>query len=158
MSQPMTPAALEFFIALRNIRKRAAQEVYRELSSGEFCALFVMRSLQQDDADRSIRVASLVEKSHATPQAVSKMLRTLETKGYIVRHVDPSDRRSTRVTITQKGSELLHDAQISMSAFAARVMEKMGDEDSAEFIRLTNKCAALMEETVQEFYEKEAVS
>ena len=40
-----------------------------------------------------------------TAPAVSKMLRSMEEKGYVERRVDEKDRRNTRVSITPDGKE-----------------------------------------------------
>lgn len=57
--------------------------------------------------EKDVRATTLAERLGISKQAVGKLLADLEAKGYIVRIVDPLDKRSNQVQFTKKGNELL---------------------------------------------------
>ena len=97
-----------------------------------------------------IRISELGKRLKLSPQAVSKTLRALERKDFARRHTDPNDRRSTLVQITEKGESLLWEARKAITEFSRRVTQRMGEEDMAEFLRLSQKCSDLMDEVAEE--------
>ena len=141
---------LAFLLCLRKIQKNHFPYVHRSpLSTAEFYALFAILRLQeaQDSAGPEIRVSSLIETLNLSPQAVSKTLRLLEQKGYCKRITDHNNRRNTLVLITEQGTTLVNRTR-------SEVTKRMGDENMAEFIRLSNQCSAIMQEVEQAFYQE----
>lgn len=55
--------------------------------------------------DGKITISELAAKAGVLPSAISRTLRGLEEKGYIVRNVNQKDRRNTYVELTAKGEE-----------------------------------------------------
>lgn len=148
---------LAFLLCLRKIQKNHFPYVHRSsLSTAEFYALFAILRLQeaQDSAGPEIRVSSLIETLNLSPQAVSKTLRLLEQKGYCKRITDPNNRRNTLVLITEQGTTLVNRTKSEIARFVEEVTKRMGDENMAEFIRLSNQCSAIMQEVEQAFYQE----
>ena len=148
---------LAFLLCLRKIQKNHFPYVHRStLSTAEFYALFAILRLQeaQDSAEPEIRVSSLIETLNLSPQAVSKTLRLLEQKGYCKRITDPNNRRNTLVLITEQGTTLVNRTKSEIARFVEEVTKRMGDENMAEFIRLSNQCSAIMQEVEQAFYQE----
>ncbi len=143
---------MAFLICLRKLRRSNVSTMYDSLSTAEFFTLVAARALKYEQSD--VRVSALAERLDSSPQAISKMLRNLEVKGYIRRETDPSNRRNTFVRITEEGDTLLQEAQSSIHQFAQLVTEKMGEEDMACFIRLGEKCSQVMHEAADELYGK----
>jgi DNA-binding MarR family transcriptional regulator len=140
---------IAFLVCLRRLRRSRFSEIYRSLSDAEFFTLMAIRTLEEEQQS-SVRIASLAERLNTSSPAISKMLRTLEQKSYCKRITDPSNRRSTFVVITEEGDALLREARQNIGVFAKRVSEKMGEDDLAEFIRLSQKCYDAMNEAVAE--------
>lgn len=154
MSNEQKELAMAFLDCMRTIRKNNMSDVYQTLTSAEFFALFSILKLQKQKG--SPRVSDLVEDLNASPQFISKTLRTLETKGYCQRVTDPTNRRSTLVLLTEEGSALLEKAQDRIFRFAQEVTERMGKEDMEQFIRLNHKCFSIMQDIAsQSMKEKE---
>ena len=148
---------LAFLLCLRKIQNNHFPYVHRSpLSTAEFYALFAILRLQeaQDSAGPEIRVSSLIETLNLSPQAVSKTLRLLEQKGYCKRITDPNNRRNTLVLITEQGTTLVNRTKSEIARFVEEVTKRMGDENMAEFIRLSNQCSAIMQEVEQAFYQE----
>jgi len=72
---------------------------------------------------------------------MTKLVRTLEQRGLIERHVPPSDRRSVRLQVTDKGREQIDRAQEKMVRSDRLALAMLNDEEHAELIRLTRKIA-----------------
>ena len=63
---------------------------------------FVLSSLSMADG-RQRRMSDLATQSNASPSRVSNVVNKLERRGWVTRHTDEHDRRSTVATLTQTG-------------------------------------------------------
>lgn len=79
------------------------------------------------------------------PPAVSRVLRTLESKGYIERRVDTGDRRNVLITVTGEGREAVRESIGALDGFFTRVTERMGEENSRALITLLDQAMEIME-------------
>lgn len=87
----------------------------------------------------AISVGELSKKIHATKPAVSKMLNSLEEKGYIERITNQSDRRKVFITLTDNGKTIIDNASRMMYDFMESTMKKMGEEDAQALLDLMIK-------------------
>ena len=85
-----------------------------------------------------------------TKPATSKMLNMLEEKGYVERTSNKSDRRVVYVQVTEEGKEFLKEQNRNFEKFTCRVIEKMGEEDTDNLIRLFDKLYHVIEEIQSE--------
>ena len=99
--------------------------------------MFSLRSLIEEEKTDAIPVSHLLEKNNTSPQAMSKMLKTLETKGYVERHTSPANRRNTLVTITEQGQMLLKVTEENATNFVAELTEKIGVDKMKAYIELS---------------------
>ena len=141
---------------LRQLRRTAQHsEAYKTLSNGEFFTLYTLSELEKDAAVHGhVRVSDLAKKMDLSMQAISKMLRSLEGKGYIERVTDPHDRRNTFIVTTAEGTALLESSRQSYARFSREVIDRMGAEDMETFIQLSQRCIQIIEDVTAEFYEK----
>ena len=65
---------------------------------------FVLSSLSMADG-RQRRMSDLATQSNASPSRVSNVVSRLESQGWVSRHTDVNDRRSTVATLTEAGWE-----------------------------------------------------
>ena len=75
-------------------------------------------------SEGGVRQKDLLEKVHIGAPAMSELVNKLEDDGYVVRSVDPNDRRATLLTLTEKGAARAAEvederAERFKSAFAA---------------------------------------
>ena len=103
----------------------------------EFQTMFSLRSLIEEEKTDAIPVSHLLKKNNTSPQAMSKMLKTLETKGYVERHTSPANRRNTLVTITEQGQMLLKATEENATNFVAELTEKIGVDKMKAYIELS---------------------
>lgn len=95
---------------------------------------------------RGIAVAEAAKLLEVSVPAVSRTLRTIESKGYVERRADDHDRRSVRICVTESGTELLYRV-IRMSVEALdEILSGFTDEEIRTMISLQSKFAAGIKE------------
>ena len=78
------------------------------------------------------------------------MLNALEENGYIERCSNKNDRRVVYVRVTDEGKEYLEEEIKKFNNFICKVIEKMGEEDTDNLIRLLGKLYDVIEEMQSE--------
>lgn len=66
------------------------------------------------------RITTLAQRSRVTKQAVGKLVRGLEERGYVQRAPDPDDGRAFKVVLTRRGRALLEAALEEITAIEAQ--------------------------------------
>lgn len=74
----------------------------------------------------AVRVTELAERAQVTQQAMGKMLKELERKGYITRNIDSGDKRAKEITLTERGVQLAEDSLQVVEQVRALYAEKIG--------------------------------
>lgn len=100
------------------------------ISHGEFG---LMNIIKDNGSPDGITVSQIAAELEVTPPAVSRTLKSLDEKGFIERRVNMLNRRSTIVILTEKGEEILDNAQKNMLSLISFIKEKMGTERVNEF-------------------------
>ena len=88
---------------------------------------------------QGVRVSDIVRCRKIPAPAVSRSLRTLEQKGYIIRSVDRQDRRNTYVELTEAGTKVFKETEAIMNDFADAVFGQMGDENMKKLNAILRK-------------------
>ena len=78
--------------------------------------------------------------------AVSQMLGVLEGRGLITRETDPENRRTIIVKLTDDGSAMIERFEKRFDSYIGMLIERFGEEDTREIIRLIYKFAGIVEE------------
>lgn len=131
--------------AARRMQRVNLGMLLRGVTQGEYFALEMIRKASPADG-KGIHVSSLAKKLTIASSAVSRMLHTLEEKKLVTREVDRSDRRNTRVRLTEEGERMRLEAAGRLNEFSVRAISRMGEEDTARLIELWNKMAGIMAE------------
>lgn len=77
---------------------------------------------------------------------MAKILKNMEKRGLIEKKQSTSDARKTIVTLTKKGRDLILKYQDIFINSALVIIEKVGEEDLKEFIRISNKIKQAVKE------------
>lgn len=85
-----------------------------------------------------LNVSELATQLNISVPAVSKMIRRLEEKGYIVRIPGTSDRRMISLGLTEYGQELIETTIRHMSSMTMEIVQQLGEEDSRTLMHLLN--------------------
>ena len=132
-----TPAELRrrlFDAAARTRKQRQEPPAPEGITSAEMYTIMAVSRLEGEG--RSVRSGDIAKCGHATPSAVSQILKSLEEKGLITRQRDKGDSRAVTVHLTKGvlaylGSE---DAE-----HFVRIMERLADFPASEVVRAQQK-------------------
>lgn len=80
---------------------------------------------------------------------VAKILNKLEKKGFIIRLQNPDNKRENIISLTQRGTDILHHMSVALKEWNEILYEGMSKEDIACVERLTEK----MKENVANYLE-----
>lgn len=75
----------------------------------------------------------------------------MEEKGLCVRRIDPKDRRSSYVSLTEAGQERRDQGHCIMEVFAQRVVERMGEGRFRELIEQWERFGDVLETEIAAF-------
>lgn len=116
----------------------------RNMSNREFMLLKTIKYLKSSEStkeysSKGVKASDLSKFLSVTKPAVSKLINILEEKGFVNRIADKSDRRVVYINITKEGEQILAEETKMFKEFTQRIVEKMGEEDTDEMIRLFKK-------------------
>lgn len=120
-------------------------EMNNRLPKGE--AMLLHHICVSEENDVSIPVSALPECTHMHPAGISRLMRSMEDDGLIIRNVDSKDRRNMLVKATAKGHKIDREIGESIHAFWEDVFSRIPDKDVKELIRIMNQVADSMEQT-----------
>ena len=145
--QQLSPSA--FLAAVRHFYKLDWTKKLTACTQPEFLALSAVYHAQLRYPERpGVYVSVLADELLTSVSMVSKMLKTLEGKNWILRTVDPGSRRNTFVSLTEEGRQVLSKASVELEAIHNAVIEKIGKDRMQEFIRISADLARCYEEAL----------
>lgn len=118
------------------------------ISHSEFCLLNIITD--NSDSGDGITVSAIAAELDVTPPAVSRSLKSLESRGLVTRETNLINRRNTMVRLTENGRELLENSRKQMDAVMERVHEKMGEERKNQLCDLLSEMMEIIEKYVTE--------
>lgn len=128
--------AQQFLEASHQFRKNNHQKKVDETLRGEtFLILYVMKR------GGSVLPSEISDAMNITSARVAAVLNSLEGKNLITRQIDPSDRRKILVNITEEGKEIARNHQELALGVVTRMLEKLGEQDARELVRIMNRLA-----------------
>lgn len=92
---------------------------------------------------------ALAENLSVSPARIAAMLRSLELKKLVERVCDEKDKRRVTVTITAVGKLFVDSITETVRKNAQSLLEKLGEQDAKEFLRILKKCTGF-DETLAE--------
>ena len=82
---------------------------------------------------------TLAQLLNVSAARIAAILKTLEGKNLIERITDGADKRRVTVKLTESGTQLVEGIRNQAFSRALEIFEKLGEEDSLEFIRIIKK-------------------
>lgn len=140
----MTPDFRKFGLLqiLQQFRRIHWGSHFKELTQQEYMLLSAIACAQEAHPDSpGVYVSALAEELVVSVSMVSKMLKALEEKGWIVRTIDPNSRRNTFVSLSGEGSRLYEEEAARAEAANRRIVARMGEETMARFLKDAEKLA-----------------
>ncbi|HBF69071.1 MAG TPA: MarR family transcriptional regulator, partial [Thermotoga sp.] len=75
------------------------------------------------------KMKEIAEFLSTTKSNVTNVVDSLEKRGLVVREMDPVDRRTYRVVLTEKGKEIFGEILSNFESLLKSVLEKFSEED-----------------------------
>ncbi|MGN1195447.1 MAG: MarR family winged helix-turn-helix transcriptional regulator [Acutalibacteraceae bacterium] len=111
--------------------------------------------LQLIDSGGQSTPSVLAEKLGVSAARIAAMLRSLEIKKLIERVCDEKDKRRVTVKITEVGKQFVESISDTVCQRAQSLLERLGEKDAKEFLRLLKKCTGFDENLEVENEEQE---
>jgi len=145
----MNNYCLEFGSMLSLIKNMDITKIFdKDVSTPEFVMLSLIDYLLDKKHGEPVWVSDIVENTAVTAQAVSKQLRGLEQKGYLMRFTDSKDRRRTEVRVSSEGKKMYDALKERHEQFMDNIISGFEGNEYAELLRLTRKFQILYTENV----------
>ena len=132
--------AVRLRLAITRTSRRLRQEAGTELSPSQSSALASI------DRHGPLTPSELAERERIQRPTVTRLLVRLEAAGLIARAADPADGRSSLITVTPAGRDLLRQLRLRKDAFLARRLEELDAEERATL----DRAAAILERLLEE--------
>ena len=97
--------------------------------------------------DKGVTMSTLSDLLEISKPAVSQLINVLEDKGYVERITTKNDRRLVYVRLTENGEQCLAKQLRSFLDGMNQVFAKMGEDDTADLLRLLNKLYTIVSES-----------
>lgn len=117
----------KLFAAAQSFRRLNISAILPDLTHSEFGTLKVIAMCTA--TEKRVGIADVVRHTHAMPSAVSRNLKSLEERGFVLRSIDQKDRRNTYVELTDAGEKILKQSEEVMDDFTKSVLQEMGEEN-----------------------------
>ncbi len=96
-----------------------------------------------------LRQKQLSELMRINPSTMSEFIGHLESDGYVKRNIDPSDKRATLITLTEKGRARACELQDERKEKLNQLFSPLTEEERKELFRLLNKLQRRAENRLQ---------
>ncbi len=110
----------------------------------------LMHVIAENNSPGGISVSQIAAALEVSPPAVSRTLKSLESRGLTEQHVNVLNRRSSAVKLTDKGKDFLYTAHENLIGMMDHIRVKMGRERVNEFNTLFEEILNLMFEYVND--------
>ena len=91
-------------------------------------------------------ISVLAEWMDVSLPAVSRTVRSLEEKGYVVREADSADRRNVTVRLTERGEKCFYEFDRAVTGFFQRVLARFTEAEKTALFDLNSRFAEGMRE------------
>ena len=119
----------ELIRTFKNFKNYAPFQLIGNMNPGDLHTLEVLRELSEEAPDGKAIVSNLVERMEVPPPAVSRCLKAMEQKGFVLRETNPRDRRQTFVVMTEKGQAEYLLAEQEIRSYMRGIEERMGEQE-----------------------------
>ena len=120
--------SLAFFL------KKSSKELFNIVKSGHGESGVLQILLENEKNKKPLSSGDICAKMQLSSGRTALTLKSLELKRLIVRRADEKDKRRTLVKLTEKGKALAESTAKEVSAAVNKIVEKLGEKQTAEFI------------------------
>ena len=120
------------------------QETFAGCKPSEIRLLFCIKNGAK--AGAPMKVSEISKQMHVTSPTITQLLNGLEPNGFVERQIDPEDRRSVGIRLTEKGECVTERAWEGFLIALQGLIDYLGEEDSERLADLLFKVLHYMEE------------
>lgn len=120
--------------AITNINRNAFFQSLQRKLKGENLLLAMLF-----DVGGKSTPGALAEVLNITAARVTAIIHSLEHKDLVERLANNADKRKATVQLTEKGTAFVEKVRAEAILHSERIMEKIGEQDTHEFLRIMNK-------------------
>ncbi|MBR4807028.1 MAG: MarR family transcriptional regulator [Lachnospiraceae bacterium] len=136
--------------ALENVFFKMKSIKYWELIEDMSGAELILLNTLAGTENGLMQVGELTETVSMHPTSVSRLMNSLEKKGYIERSLHKENRRITDVSLTKAGREKCAENYAIMNNYWETVLSEMGKENLKDLLRVSDELVSRMEAVYQE--------
>ncbi len=126
----------DLFVSFRRGRHTLAVPL-GDLTTGESGVLITIAHARRHA--KHVRPRMVAHMANMTPSALSQMLKSLETKGYVVRERFGEDSRGIDLRLTEKGLHLAKQGERMRDDYLRELFSYLGDDDVADLTRVVRR-------------------
>jgi len=127
-------AMVVFRRAERTVRSYEGDTIRKyNLTSMQFGVMEVLYS------KGDLRISDLIDKMLSTSGNMTVVIKNMERDGYINRMSDPADKRSSIISLTDKGRSLIEKILPEHFRHLSDIFSVLTEDDQKELIRILNK-------------------
>lgn len=128
----------------------AISRMYNIYSAPEDMTMSIGYVLLNIDIENGTPATKIGPQIGMEPRSLTRMLKSLEEKGWIYRKTDPNDKRFVNVFLTELGKEKRNFARAGVLEFNDRVTQKLSKEELDSFMSVIKKINKLIETDINE--------
>lgn len=102
------------------------------------------------DNETDLSSAQLSRRFLMTPQSMNEVVTTLQRKELLERNTDPNHKRILRITLTDRGKEVLEICNAAMDEFEAKLLKKLKVKEVDVFRGAMGKILGNLKEETEE--------
>jgi DNA-binding MarR family transcriptional regulator len=133
-------SAVALRLAITRTSRRLRQEAATDLSPTAIAAL---ASIERHAPVTPTRLAEIERVQRPT---ITRVINALAEAGAITREPDPDDGRSCRLSVTEAGAARLAGLRFRKSAYLARLLDSLPDED----VQVLERASQILERALEE--------
>ncbi|MDO4431779.1 MAG: MarR family transcriptional regulator [Aerococcaceae bacterium] len=107
-----------------------------------------------EQADKPLKASELSQYLHVSNPAVSRTLKSLETKGWITRVDCTNDRRNSYVTLTEQGRQAFEVGRKVCDDILLKALEQLDGDSIERYIEISQQLAQALRVTTSTKEEK----
>lgn len=138
----------KFLEMLSSFQKICDKIRFPGISRSEFVMMHTI--FVNSDGDRGIKISDLAGHLQISTPAVSRMVKGLADKGFVLRKRDKDDKRITYVSLTEIGNQKRQECTERMREIGENTLNIMGQKDMMELIRLNEKLFCCLEKEIDQ--------
>ena len=127
-------------LVVMRLARRLRQQAPEALSPSQLSVLSTLES------HGPLTPTELAAAERVKPPTITRVAAILEEAGLVRRKSDPGDRRSSRVELTARGRELIERDRRRKTAYLAKQIAKLSEEE----VRALNRAVELIERMAEE--------